>query len=139
MIEKELNFYINSVIENLDGGKAADTESERFSVLGKLRINEGTVALSYRENGEGCETLCEILINNGQVTVTRSGACRCKMVFRAGSVYKCLYEVPPFAFDMEIHTQRVSCSFTDDGGTLILIYRMKIGGQDKLTKFKLRV
>ncbi len=138
MAEKELKFYINSVIENI-GDDEPSTESERFAVLGKFTHKDGETTLSYRETSRSGDVLCTITAKrNGIVTVSRRGACVCDMVFEEGKTHKSLYSVPPFSFDMCITAERTRLDFSDDGGTLILIYRMNIGGQDKSVKFKIR-
>ena len=58
-------------------------------------------------------------------------------LFEEGAVHTSLYKVPPYTFDAEIRTRKIRSALSEQGGTLELIYNMKIGGAVRATRMKI--
>ncbi len=138
---KKIKLNIESYIDNLDEHGLSDGEPEinRASHPGTMRISDGEVALTYKENTEGDPVTCSVTAKAGTVTVRRNGAVVSTMVFDEREIYKTVYCVPPYKFDMEIKTKRVKNSLSESGGTLEILYEMDIGGAKKETRMKITV
>ena len=138
---KKIKLNIESYIDNLDEHGLSDGEPEinRASHPATMRISDGEVALTYKENGEGGPVTCSVTAKVGAVTVRRNGAVVSTMVFDEREIYKTVYCVPPYRFDMEIKTKRVRNSLSDSGGALEILYEMDIGGAKKQTRMKITV
>ena len=137
---KEAEIKISSVIESLDesGLPVGDTEKNDSTHEGYYHIIDGGYFVTYTEENEGAKTLSEVkLYPDGRVTVSRSGALESSFLFEEGASHTSLYKVPPYTFDAEITTRRIRSALTEDGGTLELIYNMKIGGAVRSARMKI--
>ncbi len=137
---KNIRLKISSVIENLDDAGLISGEAERtdFTADGEYGLRGGIAKISYTEHGEGGDTLCRITVKDGLVSVKRTGAAEVEMQFSEGERYQGIYSVPPFSFDMEITTQKITVACSENGAAVTLLYVMNIGGQKKRCKFVLK-
>ena len=138
MENEKVRIRISSYIKNLEGGIESDAEVSESTTLAALREKDGCIFLSYEENSEGGAVLCDIKASEEKVTVLRRGAIESTMVFERGRVFKTIYKLPPYSFDMEIETVEVSCSACLEDFALTIRYKMKIGGQDKFCRMKIK-
>ena len=139
--EKNVTVKLNSVIENLDadGLSGNDVEKDALEACGSLRKENGKISFSYEENREGGRILCRVDETDSGLRITRSGAVECEMIFEKGKLSRGLYKVGPFSFDMEIKTQRLENSVTENGGEVNLIYEMTVGGAKKHCRMKITI
>ncbi len=136
----EAKIKILSVIENLDASGLAEGDSERSEseACGFYHYSDcGEIIISYTEKGEGGKAETLITVRDESVTVKRTGAIESELFFKEGEEHRSVYSVPPYSFDASVITKRIRRSLGLDGGSLDLIYIMKIGGADKSAKMKI--
>ena len=135
----EVELIIQSVIENLDsaGLPEGDSEKNTSDAKGILSIFDDESVLNYSEKGEGGETFTEIRISSDSVTVKRSGSVESEFYFKEGEEHHSVYSVPPYKFDATIRTRRIRKEINALGGSLDLIYNMRIGGADKSARMRI--
>lgn len=100
-----------------------------------LEGDGGTIA--YAEESDGGEILTNIVFTPSRVTIARNGAVRSHMVFEEGAPHTSVYEVPPYAFDMEVTTHTVLVSISIFGGRIHLEYDRLLGGESTRVVFDL--
>ena len=138
-IIKEKTFKIISEIENYDEGGNPSGELEKHESVcrGFLKITDEELAISYAEQTENGKTVSDITVTKDGIRVKRCGALTSNMLFSEGVTDKSLYEVAPYAFDVEIFTRKIRNSLTKNGGRIDIFYNMKIGGADKSVRMKI--
>ena len=137
---KEAEIKISSVIENLDdaGLPLGDSERSESSHSGYYHIIDEDRFVTYAEEGDGRKTTSEVrLFSDGRVSVSRSGAIESSFLFEEGATHFSLYKVDPYTFDAQIRTRKIRSSLSEEGGSLELIYNMKIGGAEKSARMKI--
>lgn len=133
---------VHSVIDNLgdDGLIEGDPEITTVTATATVKRHGEKTELSYVEENENDKTLCTLTLDEGgRVSLSRRGAVECNMIFAEGESHSLIYRVPPYAFDMTVHTLKIRRTQKDDGGELQLIYLMNIGGQNKKVRMKISV
>ena len=138
----ECSIKIHSVIDNLDelGLPEGDPEINIITTDGFLKAKDGLICLDYKEVSEENKTLVSLSVDEGgRVELSRRGAVVCDMIFAEGEEHCCLYQIPPYSFDMTLKTKKVRTTLSRSGGELQLIYSMNVGGQDKNVRMKIRV
>jgi uncharacterized beta-barrel protein YwiB (DUF1934 family) len=132
-------FKIESVIDNLDGAGLPEGDPERNTVYadGDFSLTDGGALISYAEVGEGGRVDSDISLSGDSVKVVRRGAIESEMHFAEGCEHRSVYSVPPYKFDALIRTRRIRTALSESGGTLELIYNMRIGGADKSARMKI--
>ena len=138
-LAKKIKLNISSVIENLDdaGLPEGDLERDSISCSGELISSPAEITISYLEKREGGEVNCTVGYSPLGVAVKRSGSVESEMRFAPGKIYKTLYKVPPFSFDMTIETLRITGALSEIGGEITLFYKMTVGGASKKVKMKI--
>ena len=131
---------VRSYVENLDDfGLVESSESDTVTAPCEFAVRGGASRIIYKTENEGVLTQTEIAVLKRGVRLVRHGGIESVMEFSKGEVTKTLYRIPPYAFDAEIDTKRVCGSFTEDGGTLELLYLLSIGGAKKKMRLSLTV
>lgn len=136
------SFYVSvrSFVENLDDfGLTESTESDTATAPCEFAVRGGASRIIYKTENDGVSTQTEITVTKRGVRLVRHGGIESVMEFSEGEITKTLYRIPPYAFDAEIDTKRVCGSFTEDGGTLELLYLLSIGGAKKKMRLSLTV
>jgi len=84
--------------------------------------------LSYEESAltglEGVQTT--FLLEEGCVTLTRTGKLNSQMIFREGVVHDSLYQMEFGALMISVCAKTITWELSDDGGTVDLQYRIEI-------------
>lgn len=126
MLENKVAVSILSLLRRPDG------EEERIEEeVPGLLYREGEVwTLAYREGSSGGlgETRAALRLEGEGVELTRTGAVRCRMIFRTGEPHASLYETPYGAFPVAVRPRRVRWEMDKRGGTVELDYQMELGG-----------
>lgn len=131
---------IETFIEELDGrGEVEDSDRTEQSAECFIREESGGIILSYSEKSEGGTVLCDITVFDGTVTVKRSGDIESEFRFSEGLLHTSLYKIPPYSFDAEVFTRKIRNNLTLDGGTLSLLYDLKVGERVSRMRMKIRV
>ena len=135
----EVKIKIESSIENLDSAGLPEGDAEKNSSVaaGFYRFSDDEITLTYAEENEGGRAESEIVYKNGCVSVKRKGAIESELIFEEGKSHSSLYVVPPYKFDATVTAKRVRVSLNQDGGTIDLLYNMKIGGAEKSARMKI--
>ena len=136
---KKANIKIESTIDNLDSCGLPDGDSEKSvtEAEGSYRFSMDEAVITYKEIIEGTEISSRIAFIGNTVSVKRSGGIESHLFFREGETTTSLYSIPPYQFDAEVSAKRVRVNLTESGGTIDLIYNMKIGGAEKATRMKI--
>ena len=135
----EVKIKIESTIENLSAAGLPEGDAERTSSIcdGFYRFSDGEISLTYAEENEGGRAESEIIFKDGGVTVYRKGAIESELYFKEGESHSSIYSVPPYKFDATVTARRVRVNLDAEGGTIDLLYNMKIGGAEKSTRMKI--
>ncbi|MBQ8380712.1 MAG: DUF1934 domain-containing protein [Clostridia bacterium] len=138
-ITKSIRLAIHSNISNIGEGGVREGAAEITDSAhdAEMTVTESSVIIKYKETTEGGDVISKITSEGDTVTVERSGAIRSVMVFKPGSVYRSLYEIPPFSFDMAITVKAMKNSITLFGGSADILYTMDIGGAQKSCRMKI--
>lgn len=135
----EVKIKIESTIENLDQAGLPEGDAERSvsEAEGFFRYSDGLCSLTYAEESEGGRCESEIISRDGHVTVKRRGAIESELYFEEGKSHSSIYSVPPYKFDATVYTKRVRTALDENGGSIDLLYNMKIGGAEKSARMKI--
>lgn len=103
-------------------------EKTKLVTEGTMSVEDGRVILSYWESAltglEGTKT--SFLIEEGKVTLTRSGAVESKMTFAVGKEDRSLYDMGFGALMIAVRTEHIKSSFHKHGGSLRVSYGIVI-------------
>ncbi len=137
--ERERKIKVFSIIENLSESGIPEGDAEKTEVISACRLTalDDALKIIYSEKTECGDVKSSILIYPDSVTIMRGGALVSDMHFEEGTRHKFIYSIPPYSFDAEIFTKKIRNSMTRDGGKLVILYTMKIGGQDKNVRMKI--
>ena len=99
---------------------------------GTLEYLDGGWNISYAESAltglEGVNTTFQL--EDGCVTLTRTGRLNSQMIFEEGIPHDSLYEMEFGALLMTVCAQMIEASIGDDGGTVDLQYSIAIENND---------
>lgn len=103
-------------------------EKTKLVTEGTMSVEDGKVMLSYWESAltglEGTKT--SFLVEDGKVTLTRSGAVESKMTFVVGREDRSLYDMGFGALMITVRTERIRSCFHNHGGSLRVSYGIVI-------------
>ena len=133
-IIREAEIVITSIIENV-GDK--DIERSETKCIGYYNYAGDSLEITYAERTDGGEVTSIITRRGNEITVARHGAIESRMRFVTGETHESVYSIPPYAFDASVYTKRIRDSLDADGGELVLLYNMKIGGAEKAVRMKI--
>lgn len=130
---------IESTIENLDefGLIAGEAEKSVTEVNGIYRYADDVTFLAFAEDSEGGKINTNVFCFGDSVTVKREGAVESNMQFAVGEIHSSIYSIPPYQFDVTVNAKRVKTELFAVGGSIDLLYNMKIGGADKNARMKI--
>lgn len=131
---------IETFVEELDErGEVDDSDRTEESAECFIREESGKIILSYSAKNEGATVYSDITVSDGSVSVKRSGNIESEFVFSEGLLHTSTYKIPPYSFDAEVFTRKIRNNLTRCGGTLSLIYDLKVGGRVSRMRMKIRV
>ena len=134
------NITVHSVIDELDGAGLVSGEPEIniITARGEVFSDGDDTVIEYTEKSEGGEVICRLtLLADGRVLLKRSGAVECEITFEENKTQDTLYSVPPYSFDMRVHTVRIRKNIGPHEGDVRLLYLMNVGGRDAKTNMKI--
>ena len=136
---KKVRIKIESSIDNLDSAGIPDGDSEKTvtEAEGTYRFSSDDAVITYKERAEGTEISSRITVVSDSVSVRRSGGIESELFFCEGEKSISLYSIPPYKFDAEVEAKRVRINLTPEGGSIDLLYNMKIGGAEKAARMKI--
>ena len=95
---------------------------------GTLEKTPGGWTISYEESDltgmAGVTTT--FLVEDGKMTLVRTGRLNSRMVFQEGITHESLYEMEFGALMLSVCAKKISATITGDGGTLDLSYAIEI-------------
>ncbi len=122
----------------------AETGGDEIEMMtdGKYEHRNGVSVLSYKESEltglEGTETT--IKVEDGRITMTRSGAVTTQMIFAEGEKHYFAYETPFGAITMGLDTSRVNSTLGKNGGDINLRYALNVDNAPlSKNEFKIKV
>lgn len=99
---------------------------------GTLEKTPGGWTISYEESDltgmAGVTTT--FLVEEGKMTLVRTGRLNSRMVFQEGITHESLYEMEFGALMLSVCAKKISATITGDGGTLDLSYAIEIEQTD---------
>ena len=107
-----------------------DQEAEVIELVteGTMEFRDGGWDISYQESAltglEGVTTTFRV--EQGKVTLSRTGKLRSQMVFQQGVVHASLYQTEFGALMLAVKSTRVFYDIVPDGGVIDLVYRIEI-------------
>ena len=107
-----------------------DQEAEVIELVteGTMDFRDGGWDISYQESAltglEGVTTTFRV--EQGKVTLSRTGKLRSQMVFQQGVVHESLYQTEFGALMLAVKSTRVFYDIVPDGGVIDLVYRIEI-------------
>ena len=106
-------------------------EKTKLVTEGMMSLEDGCVTLSYWESAltglEGTKT--SFLVEDGKVTLQRSGSLESKMTFVVGKEDQSLYDMGFGALMITVRTEQIQASFHEKGGSLRVSYGIVIEGE----------
>jgi uncharacterized beta-barrel protein YwiB (DUF1934 family) len=140
---KEARVTVASEITPIDDSglplKNEDVEKTETQALAFLKIEDGTLSLSYFEKQGEATTNTDITVGDKSVSVFRRGAIESSFVFEEGKSHKSLYKIPPYEFESEITTKKIRNTLTENGGVITIFYDMTVGGDVRRVKMRIEV
>ncbi len=124
-MEKPVILYIYGKQTDPDGHE----DKIELVTHGTLKSNDdGVFHISYEESKvTGLEgTMTTFLIEGKQITMTRSGNLKSKMVFNEGEQHISLYETEAGTLTVGVDTHVADANMSLDGGTINLLYGVQI-------------
>lgn len=101
-----------------------------YTTTGRCYERDGCRYLLYREedadSGAAADSLLKI--RDGLLELTRRGDITSRMVFEPGAGHTADYVTPFGALELEVHTQALSCFWTDSGGRIRITYSLYSAG-----------
>lgn len=107
-----------------------DQEAEVIELVteGTMDFRDGGWDISYQESAltglEGVTTTFRV--EQGKVTLSRTGKLRSQLVFQQGVVHESLYQTEFGALMLAVKSTRVFYDIVPDGGVIDLVYRIEI-------------
>ena len=136
-LTKAVKLEIYSTIEDIgpDGQAEAEAETVREVTDAALTLDADSATVRYKSEGEGGKVISAFVLRaDGTLTVRRQGAISSVLEFGAGRIYKTLYEIAPYKFEVTVKTESIGGSFALPKSELELIYTMDIGGATRRTR-----
>lgn len=122
---------MQKVLLTIKGSQVEDPGSiVEFVTEGRLSKETGGYLIEYDESdltgNDGVTTT--ILLENGSVTMSRSGEVDSQMVFLRNSVYESNVSTPGGMMRMNILATNLKSDLSDKSGNVDLEYELKLGG-----------
>lgn len=108
--------------------EGASPDETELVTEGTLEKTEEGWRLSYRESElvDMAGTLTVFDVRDGWVRLRRSGTLNSEMIFEKGRPHTSLYEVSFGTLTIDILTDELSVSLTENGGTMDIRYRIAV-------------
>lgn len=101
------------------------------SFIGTLAKNERMTVITYREHLEEKQYVDTFMtITDEKINVKRTGAVSMNQAFIEQALTECVYTHPHGNMHMETFTTESSHEGTEHGGKVVLVYEVKLNGQD---------
>lgn len=124
-----------TVMLSIEGRQSyAGQEPEVIELVteGTLENTSGGWTISYEESDltgmAGVTTT--FLVEEGKMTLIRTGRLNSRMVFQEGITHESLYEMEFGALMLSVCAKKISAAITEDGGMLDLSYAIEIEQSD---------
>lgn len=130
--------------EEFAADREAEPETVEINTVGKLRLENGRVEVSYEETEvtgmEGSTTAVTYAKGQeGIVSMVREGAVSTVLVFEENKRHHCVYNTPFMPFQVCVHTLKVENRLLDEK-YIALDYIVEIrGAKAERTKFRIDV
>ena len=115
-------------IEGRQSYAGQDPEVIELVTEGTLEQTDDGWTVSYEESDltgmAGVTTA--FLVQEGQLTLVRTGKLNSRMVFREGVAHDSLYEMEFGALMLSVCARKIAVAITADGGTIDLTYSVEI-------------
>ncbi len=110
-----------------------DDSEEPISLMttGTLTLQEDSAFVTYQETLDESippQTVV-VTVKDDMVTMHREGDYSTQMVFQRGQRYECEYHMPFGSMEMAVFCTRLHYDLAEDGGEILLVYQMDMGGQ----------
>ncbi len=111
--------------------QAPEDEGIHLVTSGTLSVLPEGYRLNYRETEPETDEYqdIELMMNEKNVTMTRTGAYATGMVFEKGCRFEGVYNTPYGSLDMAVFATRVFCRLGEERGEVQLQYQLDLQGQ----------
>jgi uncharacterized beta-barrel protein YwiB (DUF1934 family) len=125
----KVTVIVTNEIEDIEDGGAPERAENTYSAI--LTRSESSDTLSYSEDTDGGRVVTDIKIMDDRFILRRSGGISSVMHFEEGRRHLSSYKIPPYEFDMELETNRISVERSADRILVSAKYLMTVGGAKK--------
>ena len=124
---KNVTVNVCTVQKDKDGKSTIEASYD-----GVMYYKSGVFYVFYTEYSEdGEETAkCRLKLDHDEVEIKREGAYGSRLSFRQGSSFKSMYNTPYGSMPVEIKTKKCINAVDNQGGKIVLDYRMSIAGNE---------
>ena len=128
-----------SVIDRHFTENVRDPESGELRTSCQIGVDGGSIVIRYHETLEevnDCETC--LMINNGRITMIRSGRYSTSMIFENGKRHICCYDTPLGEIMIGVYTNAMFIDFNENGGVMDFAYTIDSAG-DLISENELKI
>ena len=116
-----------------------DTDVIEEKSIGTFSIRDNKAYIMYKSGEGGDETTSVVTASEDGVKIKRKGAVNSDMLYVEGRKTSFIYRIPYGTMDMEIYTELIENSLSDDGGELHLVYDLSVQGAVIKNDMKIKV
>ena len=122
----------NSAIIKIRNTQSAEDTEETVELIteGKFYKSGDKLYIFYTEEDEGEKTTVMLIAAEDSVTLSRKGSYASKMFYRPGEDTQVVYHTPYGVMTMRLKTLCVENHLDEGGGTLRLLYRLSVNGDE---------
>lgn len=121
--------------QKIDG----DSNIVKETGIGSCREKNGRFYIMYTSKAENEENHVIIIADSMGVRIKRSGVSRSEMIYNTGKKTFFAYHTPYGTMDMEIETHSIHNGLSERGGTLKLVYTLRIQGMSTYNSTEIRI
>lgn len=137
MAQERIPMRITVESEIVSGG---GSQTVRHTSRGCLKRAAGVSTLTYSEKEAGGDAVFTTLTFRSparSLHLKRRGGVRCEILFDPHVPHTTCYEVPPYRFDLTVHSRIVEAEMDEHGGRVRLEYDREVGGETGRIRFSL--
>ncbi|MBQ8002676.1 MAG: DUF1934 domain-containing protein [Clostridia bacterium] len=130
---------MKKVYVSITGMSNVEGEKDKTELVteGEYAVRNGKYLLRYNESlsdeGDGCTTI--IKIDDGSVTMSRTGNINTQMIFENGKRHMSHYETPMGSFTIGVSTDLLKTAVDEDGGEVEIKYILDINNSAQVENY----
>ena len=130
---------MKKVYVSITGMSNVEGEKDKTELVteGEYAVRNGKYLLRYNESlsdeGDGCTTI--IKIDDGSVTMSRTGNINTQMIFENGKRHMSHYETPMGSITIGVSTDLLKTAVDEDGGEVEIKYILDINNSAQVENY----